>query len=59
MADKPKHTYQFYMANGEHIMADANDIDIFEDCVALKKDDSNIPYMVISKTHLMAWECIR
>lgn len=30
---KPKHTYCFYMSNGEHIMTDADTLEVLEDSV--------------------------
>ncbi len=56
---KPKHTYCFYMANGEHIMVDAEEMDVLDDCVLLQKADQAQPFMQIFKSSLMAWEVIR
>lgn len=54
-----KHTYCFYMANGEHIMVDAEEMDVLDDCVLLKRNDQAQPFMQIFKSSLMAWEVIR
>lgn len=54
-----KHTYCFYMANGEHIMVDAEEMDVMDDCVLLKRNDQAQPFMQIFKSSLMAWEVIR
>ena len=54
-----KHTYCFYMANGEHIMEDADTLEVLEDSVLLQKADQAQPFMQIFKSSLMAWEVIR
>lgn len=54
-----KHTYCFYMSNGEHIMVDAEEMDVLDDCVLLKRNDQAQPFMQIFKSSLMAWEVIR
>lgn len=56
---KPKHTFCFYMSNGEHIMTDADTLEVFEDSVLLQKVDQAQPFMQIFKSNLMAWEVIR
>lgn len=56
---KPKHTYCFYMSNGEHIMTDADTLEVLEDSVLLKRNDQAQPFMQIFKSSLMAWEVIR
>ena len=56
---KPKHTYCFYMSNGEHIHVEA---DLLIDCTdhyeLLKEGDDKI-FMQIFKSNLMAWEMNR
>lgn len=54
-----KHTYCFYMSNGEHIMEDADTLEVLEDSVLLQKADQAQPFMQIFKSSLMAWEVIR
>lgn len=56
---KPKHTYCFYMSSGEHIMTDADTLEVLEDSVLLQKEDQAQPFMQIFKSSLMAWEVIR
>lgn len=56
---KPEHTYCFYMSNGEHIMTDADTLEVLEDSVLLQKEDQAQPFMQIFKSSLMAWEVIR
>ena len=56
---KPKHTYCFYMSNGEHIMTDADTLEVLEDSALLQKADQAQPFMQIFKSSLMAWEVIR
>lgn len=56
---KPEHTYCFYMSNGEHIMEDADNMDVLDDCVLLHRECEAQPFMQIFKSSLMAWEVIR
>ena len=56
---KPEHIYCFYMSNGEHIMTDADTLEVLEDSVLLQKEDQAQPFMQIFKSSLMAWEVIR
>ena len=57
---KCKHTYCFYMTNGEHLMIDADDMTICDNLIKVhrEKDDDEI-FMVIYKKDLMAWEVVR
>ena len=54
-----KHTYCFYMTNGEHIMEDTDSMDVLDDCVLLHRECEAQPFMQIFKSSLMAWEVIR
>ena len=56
---KPEHTYCFYMSNGEHIMEEADSMDVLDDCVLLHRESEAQPFMQIFKSHLMAWEVNR
>ena len=59
--DKPEHTYQFYMSNGEHIMADADNIFAYSDEVILQKTENGVKttFLHVNTNHLMAWEIVR
>lgn len=57
---KFKHTYCFYMTNGEHLMIDADDMIVCDNFVKVHREkDGNENFMVIYKKDLMAWEVIR
>ena len=56
---KPEHTYCFYLSNGEHIMEEADSMDVLDDCVLLHRESEAQPFMQIFKSHLMAWEVNR
>lgn len=54
------HTYCFYMANGEHLMIDADDMTVCDDFIKIHREkDGYENFMVIYKKDLMAWEVIR
>ena len=57
---KFKHTYCFYMTNGEHLMIDADDCTICDDFIKChrEKDEDQI-FMVVYKKNLMAWEVVK
>ena len=56
--NKPKHTYCFYMSNGEHITVDADDIYPRDEEIALCKDVEGEPkiFMHVYNKYLMACE---
>lgn len=55
-----KHTYCFYMTNGEHLMIDADGIIVCDDFIKITRDkDNGEVFMVVYKKNLMAWEVIR
>ena len=55
-----KHTYCFYMTNGEHLMIDADDMTICDDFIKTHREkDGDQIFMVIYKKDLMAWEVVR
>lgn len=57
---KYKHTYCFYMTNGEHLMIDADDMTICDDFIKTHREkDGDEIFMVIYKKDLMAWEAVR
>ena len=57
---KFKHTYCFYMTNGEHLMIDADEMIISEDHIRVCRDkDGDEVFMVVYKKDLMAWEVVR
>lgn len=57
---KFKHTYCFYMTNGEHLMIDADNMTICDDFIRVCRDkDGDEVFMVIYKKDLMAWEVVR
>ena len=57
---KFKHTYCFYMTNGEHLMIDADNANIYDDFISVHREkDGDQNFMVIYKKNLMAWEVVR
>lgn len=57
---KFKHTYCFYMINGEHLMIDADDMTICDDFIKAHRDnDDDQIFFVVYKKDLMAWEVVR
>lgn len=57
---KFKHTYCFYMTNGEHLMIDADDMTVCDDFIKVHKEkDGGENFMVIYKKDLMVWEVVR
>ena len=57
---KYKHTYCFYMVNGEHLMIDADDCTITDDLIKChREEDEDQIFMVVYKKDLMAWEVVR
>lgn len=57
---KLKHTYCFYMTNGEHLMIDADDMTIYNDFIKAHRDnDDGQIFFVVYKKDLMAWEVVR
>ena len=58
---KPKHTYCFYMINGEHLMLDADSMFGREGRIELEKLIDGIPtvFMVVYRKSIMAWEIVR
>ena len=57
---KFKHTYCFYMTNGEHLMIDADGMTICDNYIRVCRDkDGGEVFMVIYKKDLMAWEVAR
>ena len=57
---KFKHTYCFYMTNGEHLMIDADDCIVGDDYIQVHREkDGDQIFMVIYKKDLMAWEVVR
>ena len=59
MAANFEHTYQFYMMNGEHILIDADRMNVLDDCILLYIKEADMPFMQVFKSHLMAWEAVR
>ena len=57
--NKPAHTYCFYMVNGEHLMVDADSMDVNPEILILHKDEYEQPFMFVYVKDLMAWEAIR
>lgn len=57
---KYRHTYCFYMATGEHLKVEADDMTICDDLIKVHRNkDGNEIFMNIYKRDLMAWEVIR
>lgn len=57
---KFKHTYCFYMTNGEHLKVEADGLTICDDFIKAHRDkDGNEIFMNVYKKDLMAWEVIR
>lgn len=58
---KPKHTYCFYMTNGEHLMIDADEmnVDIENEIISVFKEPYDVPFMQVFTNNLIAWEAVR
>lgn len=57
--NKPEHTYCFYMTNGEHLMIDADSMDVGTEILTLHKNEYEQPFMFVYVKDLMAWEAIK
>ena len=56
---KPAHTYCFYMKTGEHLLIDADSMQICEHFINVFKEGDNTNFMCVYKKDLMAWEVVR
>lgn len=57
---KFKHTYCFYMTNGEHLIIDADEMIICDDYIKVHREkDGDEIFMVVYRKDLMVWEVVR
>lgn len=57
---KYRHTYCFYMTNGEHLSIDADEMTICDDFIKVHREkDGDQIFMVVYRKDLMAWKVLR